>query len=131
MAASGRAVSAAWLAAQAGWSPSSAASAPSPRSASSRKSEPAWVSKVAPTEAENTSIQIENAQDVSQDAQDVSPLGAQRAWVQQAEDNVIERLFQAGILDAPSDFDNEAIWNTVSASTGERSPILRTPKPLA
>ena len=66
-----------------------------------------YVLKVAPSEAENTSIQVmdSSVQDVSQDAQDVSPLGAQRAWVQQAEDNVIERLFQAGLLDAPSDFD--------------------------
>ena len=39
------------------------------------------------------------------DTPDLSPLGAQREWVQQAEDNAVERLFQAGIIDAPSDFD--------------------------
>jgi hypothetical protein len=35
--------------------------------------------------------------------------------VQQAEDNVIERLFQAGLLDAPSDFDKtlEALANNI------------------
>ena len=56
-----------------------------------------------------------NAQDVSNDAPDLSPLGAQREWVQQAEDNVIERLFQAGLLDAPSDFDKtlEALANNI------------------
>ena len=56
-----------------------------------------------------------NAQDVSNDAPDVSPLGAQREWQQQAEDNVIERLFQAGLLDAPSDFDKtlEALANNI------------------
>ncbi len=61
--------------------------------------------KVPTNESENTSLEVVGATDVSNDAQDVSPLGAQRAWVQQAEDNVVERLYQAGLLDAPSDFD--------------------------
>lgn len=61
--------------------------------------------KVPTNESSNTSLDVVGATDVSNDAQDVSPLGAQRAWVQQAEDNVIDRLFQAGLLDAPSDFD--------------------------
>ena len=61
---------------------------------------------------------MEGATDVSNDAQDVSPLGAQRAWVQQAEDNVIERLFEAGLLDAPgSEFDKtlEALASNILA----------------
>jgi hypothetical protein len=76
-----------------------------------------YVLKVPTTEAENTSLEVEGATDVSNDAQDVSPLGAQRAWVQQAEDNVIERLFQAGLLDAPSDFDKtlEALASNILA----------------
>lgn len=77
-----------------------------------------YVLKVPTKEAENTSLEVEGATDVSNDAQDVSPLGAQRAWVQQAEDNVLERLFQAGLLDAPgSDFDKtlEAIANNILA----------------
>lgn len=61
--------------------------------------------KVPTQESSNTSLEVVGATDVSNDAQDVSPLGAQRAWVQQAEDNVVERLYQAGLLDAPSDFD--------------------------
>jgi hypothetical protein len=71
--------------------------------------------KVPDTDAENTSLSVVNAQDVSNDAPDVSPLGAQREWQQQAEDNVIERLFQAGLLDAPSDFDKtlEALANNI------------------
>jgi hypothetical protein len=71
--------------------------------------------KVPDTNAENTSLSVVNAQDVSNDAPDVSPLGAQREWQQQAEDNVIERLFQAGLLDAPSDFDKtlEALANNI------------------
>jgi hypothetical protein len=71
--------------------------------------------KIPDTNAENTSLSVVNAQDVSNDAPDVSPLGAQREWQQQAEDNVIERLFQAGLLDAPSDFDKtlEALANNI------------------
>jgi hypothetical protein len=74
-----------------------------------------YVLKVPDTNAENTSLEVVNAQDVSNDAPDLSPLGAQREWVQQAEDNVIERLFQAGLLDAPSDFDKtlEALANNI------------------
>jgi hypothetical protein len=76
-----------------------------------------YVLKVPPPEAADTSLEVVGATDVSNDAQDVSPLGAQRAWVQQAEDNVVERLFQAGLLDAPSEFDKtlEALANNILA----------------
>ncbi len=76
-----------------------------------------YVLKVPAKEAENTSLDVVGAQDVSNDAQDVSPLGAQREFVQQAEDNIIERLFQAGLLDAPSEFDKtlEALVNNILA----------------
>jgi len=76
-----------------------------------------YVLKVPPPESANTSMDVVGATDVSNDAQDVSPLGAQRAWVQQAEDNVVTRLFQAGLLDAPSDFDKtlEALANNILA----------------
>jgi hypothetical protein len=57
----------------------------------------------------------------------VSPLGAERKFVQQAEDNVVDRLFQAGLLDAPSDFDKtlEALANNILAynSIAVSSPI--------
>ena len=56
-----------------------------------------YVLKVPSRDAENTSLEVVGAQDVSQDAQDESPLGAQRAFAKQAEDNVVERLFQAGL----------------------------------
>jgi hypothetical protein len=74
-----------------------------------------YVLKVPNTDAENTSLEVVNAQDVSNDAPDLSPLGAQRQWIQQAEDNVLERLFQAGLLDAPSEFDKtlEALANNI------------------
>ena len=76
-----------------------------------------YVLKVPPPESENTSMDVVGATDVSNDAQDVSPLGAERAWVQQAEDNVVDRLFQAGLLDAPSDFDKtlEALAGNILA----------------
>ena len=79
-----------------------------------------YVLKVPPPETENTSMDVVGATDVSTEAQDVSPLGAQRAWVQQAEDNVVERLFQAGLLDAPSDFDKtlEALAGNILAYNG-------------
>ena len=74
-----------------------------------------YVLKVPVDNAENTNVEVVNAQDVSNDAPDLSPLGAQREWVQQAEDNVLERLFQAGLLDAPSEFDKtlEALANNI------------------
>lgn len=61
--------------------------------------------KVPAADAENVDVSVEGATDVSNDAQDVSPLGAQREWVKQAEDNVVNRLHDAGLLDSPSDFD--------------------------
>jgi hypothetical protein len=41
---------------------------------------------------------VDNAVDKSDDSQDVSPLQATREWVQQAENNVIDRLEQAGLV---------------------------------
>jgi hypothetical protein len=56
-------------------------------------------------ESENVSVQVEGAVDQSADSQDETPLQATRAWVQQAENNVIDRLVQAGLVAPPSDFD--------------------------
>ena len=93
-----------------------------------------YVLKVPDSNAENTSLEVVNAQDVSNDAPDVSPLGAQRQWVQQAEDNVLERLFQAGLIDAPSDFDktlaalanNILVYNGIQPSRPIRVRTLLT-----
>src|SRR6202046_1820738 len=76
-----------------------------------------YLLKVPPPEAADASLDVVGATDVSNEAQDVSPLGAQRAWVQQAEDNIVERLFQAGLLDAPSEFDKtlEALAGNILA----------------
>lgn len=93
-----------------------------------------YVLKMPPKEAENTSLDVVGATDVSNEATDVSPLGAQRAWVQQAEDNVVERLFQAGLLDAPSEFDktlealagNILAYNNITLSRPIRCRTLLT-----
>jgi hypothetical protein len=76
-----------------------------------------YVLKVPTGTATETDVQVANATDVSQDSSDCGPLCAQRAFAKQAEDNVIERLFQAGLLDAPSDFDKtlEALANNILA----------------
>lgn len=93
-----------------------------------------YVLKVPAKESENTSMDVVGATDVSNEAQDVSPLGAQRAWVQQAEDNVVERLFQAGLIDAPSEFDktlealagNILAYNNITLSRPIRCRTLLT-----
>jgi hypothetical protein len=61
--------------------------------------------KVPTKEADETDLEVEGATDESAQTGDLSPLGAQRQWIQQAEDNVIDRLYSAGLIDAPSDFD--------------------------
>ncbi len=65
--------------------------------------------------SENETIQIDNVTDKSDAAQDVSPLQASRAWVSQAENNVLDRLVQAGLLAPPSDFDKvlEQVTNNI------------------
>ncbi len=93
-----------------------------------------YVLKVPQAESENTSMDVVGATDVSNEASDVGPLGAQRAWVQQAEDNVITRLFQAGLLDAPSEFDktlealagNILAYNNITLSRPIRCRTLLT-----
>jgi hypothetical protein len=61
--------------------------------------------KVPTKDADEADLEVEGATDESQQNGDLSPLGAQRQWIQQAEDNVIDRLYSAGLIDAPSDFD--------------------------
>src|SRR6202045_4718549 len=57
-------------------------------------------------EDELTQVLLDSSvKDESPTAQDASPLQAQRAWQQQAEDNVIERLQNAGLLAPPGEVD--------------------------
>ncbi len=58
--------------------------------------------KLPTRDSENVSVKVDDAVDKSDDSQDVGPLQASRMWVTQAENNVIDRLVQAGLV-APSD----------------------------
>lgn len=49
----------------------------------------------------NASVKVDNAQDESQ-GQDISPLQAERMWVNQAETNILDRLQSAGLIAIPS-----------------------------
>ena len=54
--------------------------------------------KLPARESENVSIKVDNAVDQSEQSGDVGPLQASRLWIEQAEDNVIDRLVQAGLV---------------------------------
>lgn len=54
--------------------------------------------KLPTRDSENVSVTVEDAVDKSDDSQDVSPLQASREWVTQAENNVIDRLVEAGLV---------------------------------
>jgi RNA polymerase sigma factor (sigma-70 family) len=66
-------------------------------------------------ETENTAIRIDDVTDKSDAAEDISPLQASRAWVAQAEANVLDRLVQAGVLAPAGDFDKvlETVTNNL------------------
>jgi len=54
--------------------------------------------KLPTRDSENVSVKVDDAVDNSADSQDVGPLQASRAWVTQAENNVIDRLVEAGLV---------------------------------
>jgi len=58
--------------------------------------------KLPTRDSENVSVKVDEAVDKSDDSQDVSPLQASRLWITQAENNVIDRLVEAGLV-APLD----------------------------
>jgi len=58
--------------------------------------------KLPTRDSENVSVKVDDAVDRSNDAADVGPLQASRMWVTQAENNVIDRLVEAGLV-APAD----------------------------
>jgi hypothetical protein len=66
-------------------------------------------------EDELTDLKVDAVKDESATAQDPSPLEAQREWQQQAEDNVIERLQEAGLLAPPGEVDKvlETVINNI------------------
>ncbi|MGA2571884.1 MAG: hypothetical protein ABSF23_15320 [Terracidiphilus sp.] len=58
--------------------------------------------KLPTRESENVRVKVDEAVDKSDDSQDVGPLQASRMWIMQAENNVIDRLVEAGLV-APLD----------------------------
>ncbi len=54
--------------------------------------------KLPTRDSENVTMKVEDAVDKSDDSQDVSPLQATRDWLMQAQDNVIDRLEEAGLV---------------------------------
>jgi hypothetical protein len=58
--------------------------------------------KLPTRDSENVSVKVDDAVDKSDDSQDVGPLQASRMWITQAENNVIDRLVEAGLV-APID----------------------------
>jgi hypothetical protein len=54
--------------------------------------------KLPTRDSENVSVQVDDAVNKSDDSQDVTPLQASRAWITQAENNVIDRLVEAGLV---------------------------------
>jgi hypothetical protein len=58
--------------------------------------------KLPTRESENVSVKVDDAVDKSDDSGDVGPLQASRMWITQAENNVIDRLVEAGLV-APAD----------------------------
>jgi hypothetical protein len=83
---------------------------------------------------ELTDLKVEDVKDESPVAQDLSPLEAQRAWQQQAEDNVVERLQKAGLLAPPGDVDkvlqtvvnNIEITNNIDLPRPVRARVMVT-----
>jgi Peptidase family M48 len=83
---------------------------------------------------ELTQIRVDSVTDASATAQDASPLQAERAWQQQAEDNVVERLTSAGLLAPDGDVDrilqtvvnNLEVTNNVDLPRPVRTRVLLT-----
>lgn len=93
--------------------------------------------KLPTRDSENVSVKVEDAEDKSDDSQDVSPLQASREWVTQAENNVIDRLVEAGLVAplTPNGFEttvleqivtNLAVPNNLAFSTPVHCRIMLT-----
>jgi hypothetical protein len=85
-------------------------------------------------EDELTDLKVDAVKDESPVSQDLSPLEAQRAWQQQAEDNVLERLQRAGLLAPQGDVDkvlqtvinNIEITNNIDLPRPVRARVMVT-----
>ena len=86
-------------------------------------------------EGELTQVLVDSSvKDDSPTAQDASPLQAQRQWLQQAEDNVVERLQNAGLLAPEGEVDkilmtvvnNLEITNNIELPRPVRTRVMLT-----
>jgi hypothetical protein len=83
---------------------------------------------------ELTSIRVDSVKDDTPTAQDATPLAAEREWQQLAEDNVLERLQNAGLLAPEGDVDkilqtvvnNIIITNNIDLQRPLRTRVLTT-----
>jgi len=83
---------------------------------------------------ELTQIRVDSVKDDSPAQQDASPLQAERVWQQQAEDNVVERLTEAGLLAPEGDVDhilqtvvnNLEVTNNIDLPRPVRTRVLLT-----
>jgi len=83
---------------------------------------------------ELTNIRVDSVTDGSAAHQDASPLQAERVWQQQAEDNVVERLTEAGLLAPEGDVDhilqtvvnNLEVTNNIDLPRPVRTRVLLT-----
>jgi hypothetical protein len=67
--------------------------------------------KLPTRDSENVSVKVDDAIDKSEDSQDIGPLQATRAWITQAENNVIDRLVEAGLVAPlnPGSYENKVL----------------------
>src|SRR5438874_13788816 len=85
-------------------------------------------------EDELTQIRVDSVKDESAAAADASPLQAEREWLQQAEDNVVERLQNSGLLAPEGEVDkilqtvvnNLQITNNIELSRPVRTRVMLT-----
>jgi hypothetical protein len=83
---------------------------------------------------ELTNLTVDAVKDETPVTQDASPLEAQRQWQQQAEDNVVERLQQAGLIAPAGDVDkvlqtvinNIEITNNIDLPRPVRARVMVT-----
>lgn len=83
---------------------------------------------------ELTQIRVDSVTDETAATQDASPLQAERVWQQQAEDNVVERLTEAGLLAPAGDIDrilqtvvnNLQVTNNIDLPRPVRTRVLLT-----
>ena len=85
-------------------------------------------------EDELTQIRVDSVKDESAAAADASPLQAEREWLQQAEDNVVERLQNSGLLAPEGEVDkilqtvvnNLQITNNIELPRPVRTRVMLT-----